>query len=115
MTQEPGLIISSDVLYGIVQVALEDVDGISCSLPPATVGEFLGGRKSRSIEVERREEEVWVDLTVAVTFGKVIPDVARQAQRAVREALISMTNLKVASVNVSVEGVELAEGALTSG
>ncbi len=115
MTESTDLDISADVLYGIVQLALEDVDGVRPIQPPARVGEFLGGRRSRGITVEREGDEVWVDLTLAVTYGKVIPKVAVAAQRAVREAVTSMTGLQVPSVNVAVEDVELADEELPSG
>ncbi len=115
MSENTELAISADVLYGIVQLALEDVDGVRPIQPPARVGEFLGGRRSRGITVEREGDEVWVDLTLAVTYGKVIPKVAVAAQRAVREAVTSMTGLQVPSVNVAVEDVELADEELPSG
>ncbi len=115
MSENTELAISADVLYGIVQLALEDVDGVRPIQPPARVGEFLGGRRSRGIAVERDGDEVWVDLTLAVTYGKVIPKVAVAAQRAVREAVTSMTGLEVRSVNVAVEDVELADEELPSG
>src|SRR5690554_2396780 len=109
MSENTELAISADVLYGIVQLALEEVDGVRPIQPPARVGEFLGGRRSRGIAVEREGSEVWVDLTLAVSYGKVIPKVAVAAQRAVREAVSSMTGLEVRSVSVAVEDVELAE------
>jgi len=115
MSENTELAISADVLYGIVQLALEDVDGVRPIQPPARVGEFLGGRRSRGIAVERDGDDVWVDLTLAVTYGKVIPKVAVSAQRAVREAVTSMTGLEVRSVNVAVEDVELADEELPSG
>ena len=115
MNETTDLAISPDVLYGIVQLALEEVEGVRPIQPPARVGEFLGGRRSRGIAVERDGEDVWVDLTLAVTYGKVIPKVAVAAQRAVREAVTSMTGLDVKSVNVAVEEVELAEEDLTRG
>ena len=53
--------------------------------------------------------EVSVALTVAVDYGVEIPKLARAAQRAVREAVGSMTGLGVRSVDVNVEVVELSE------
>lgn len=115
MNENTDLAISPDVLYGIVQLALEEVDGVRPIQPPARVGEFLGGRRSRGISVEREGGDVWVDLTLAVEYGKVIPKVSVAVQRAVREAVASMTGLAVASVNVAVEEVELTEEDLASG
>lgn len=115
MTQSNDLAISPDVLYGIVQLALEEVDGVRPIQPPARVGEFLGGRRARGINVQREADEVWVELTLAVVYGKVIPKVARAAQRAVRESISSMTGLAVKSVSVAVEDVELVEEEPTGG
>lgn len=115
MTDSPDLAISADVLFGIAQLALEDVEGVRPIQPPARVGEILGGRRSRGIAIERDGNEVWVDLTLAVIYGKVIPEVARAAQRSVRDAVASMTGLDVRSVNVAVESVELQEDDLTRG
>ncbi len=115
MSESTDLAISPDVLYGIVQLALEEVEGVRPIQPPARVGEFLGGRRSRGITVERDEQDVWVDLTLAVEYGRVIPKVAADAQRAVREAVASMTGLDVKSVNIAVEEVDLTEEELPRG
>lgn len=115
MSDAADLAISADVLFGIVQLALEEVDGVRPIQPPPRVGEFLGGRRGRGIAIERDGDDVWVDLTLAVAYGKVIPKVALAAQRAVREAVASMTGLKVRSVNVAVEDVELTEEDLARG
>lgn len=115
MSETSDLAISPDVLYGIVQLALEEVDGVRPIQPPARVGEFLGGRRGRGIAVERDGDEVWVDLTLAVAFGKAIPKVAVAAQRAVREAISSMTGLTVKSVSVNVEDVEPEEEDIARG
>ena len=115
MTETTELAISPDVLYGIVQLALEEVEGVRPIQPPARVGEFLGCRRSKGIAVERDGQDVWVDLTLAVEYGRVIPKVAVDAQRTVREAVSSMTGLDVRSVNVAVEEVELTEEELPRG
>lgn len=106
MSATTDLAISPDVLHGIVQLALEEVAGVRPIQPPARVGEFLGGLRSRSIQVEREGDDVWVELTLSVTYGEKIPRVARAVQRAVRDAVVSMTGLTVRSVNVAVEDVE---------
>lgn len=109
MNEGRDLEISPDVLYGIAQLALERVDGVRPIQPAPRVGEILSGRRARGINIEREEADVWVDLTVAVTYGVEIPKVAAAAQRAVREAVASMAGLNVVSVDVSVESVDLEE------
>jgi len=99
--------ISQDVLFGIAQLALDQVEGVRPIAPPTRVGEFLTGRRAKGIQIERVDDEVDVALTVAMTYGAEIPKVAKRAQRSVREAVASMTGLRVRSVDVFVEAVDV--------
>ena len=101
--------ISQDVLYGIAQLALEGVDGLTPAAPPVRMGEILTGRRAKGIRIDRSDEAVRVALNVRITYGLEVPKVARQAQRAVRESVASMTGLSVSSVDVTVEAIDLPE------
>ena len=101
--------ISQDVLYGIAQLALEQVAGLTPASPPVRMGEILTGRRARGIRIERSAAAVRVALNVRVTYGLEVPKVAKAAQRAVRESVASMTGLSVASVDVTVEAIDLPE------
>ena len=110
VNQDPiDLDISQDVLYGITQLALEQVEGLTPASPPVRMGEILTGRRAKGIRLERVDETVRVALNVRVTYGLEIPKVAAAAQRAVRESVASMTGLDVASVDVTVEAIDLPE------
>jgi uncharacterized alkaline shock family protein YloU len=99
--------LGQDVLFGIAQLALEQVDGIRPLAPPARVGEFLTGRRAKGIRVEREDDTVEIDLNVTVRYGLPIPAVTAKAQRVVREAVGSMTGLQVRSVRVTVVGIDV--------
>jgi uncharacterized alkaline shock family protein YloU len=103
----PSPELGQDVLFGIAQLALEQVDGIRPLAPPARVGEFLTGRRAKGIRVEREDDVVDIDLNVTVRYGLPIPDVTAEAQRVVREAVASMTGLDVRSVRVTVVGIDV--------
>src|SRR5690625_380261 len=107
MSDEKDLAISPDVLYGISQLALEGVEGLTPAAPSPRVGEILSGRRAKGIRIERQGEKVRIALNVSVTYGKAIPEVAAQAQKAVREAVASMTGLQVETVSVQVDSVEV--------
>ena len=112
MTQpvtHPELELSPDALYGIAQLALDQVEGVRTITPPTRVGEFLTGRRAKGIVIEREDEVVSIALNVSVTYGVRVPEVAKAAQRAVREAVASMTGLTVRTVDVHVEGIDLPE------
>ncbi|MDA0700324.1 MAG: Asp23/Gls24 family envelope stress response protein [bacterium] len=107
---QPELELSADVLYGIAQLALDQVDGIRTVAPPARVGEFLTGQRAKGIAIDRDGDDLAIELNVSVTYGLRVPDVAKAAQRAVREAVASMTGLSVRSVDVHVEAIDLPAG-----
>lgn len=109
MTNTDDLDISPDVLYGIAQLALDQLEGVRPVQPAARVGEILTGRRAKGIAIEREGAEVTVALTVSVDYGVEIPKAAKAAQRSVREAVASMTGLAVKSVIVNVEAVDLGE------
>lgn len=104
-TSTPEL--GQDVLFGIAQLALEQVDGLAPLAPPARVGEFLTGRRAKGIRIERDDDAVDIDLNVTVRYGLEIPRVAARAQAVVREAVTSMTGLRVRAVRVTVVGIDL--------
>ena len=107
MSERNDLELSQDVLYGIAQLALDQVEGVRPIAPPTRVGEFLTGRRAKGIQIAREGDEVDVELTVAMSYGAEIPRVARAAQKSVREAVASMTGLHVRSVDVNVEAVDV--------
>lgn len=107
MSEVSQLELSHDVLFGIAQLALDQVEGVRPIAPPTRVGEFLTGRRAKGIQIERDGDEVDVALTVAMTYGAEIPKVAKRAQKSVREAVASMTGLRVRSVDVYVEVVDV--------
>ncbi len=112
---QPELELSPDALYGIAQLALDGVEGVRTVTPPTRVGEFLTGRRAKGILIEREEDAVSISLNVSITYGLRVPEVARAAQLAVREAVGSMTGLQVRSVDVHVEGIDLPDEAVARG
>lgn len=109
MTDPADVAIAPDVLLGIAQLALEGIEGVKLVQSTPRMGELLAGRRTRGIAIERDASGVWIDLTVAVDYGVEIPKAASSIQRAVREAVASMTGLHVMSVSVNVDAVELGE------
>jgi uncharacterized alkaline shock family protein YloU len=108
---DPTLELSSDVLFGIAQLALDQVEGIRTVSPSARVGEFLTGRRAKGIAIERDGDDLSIELHVSMTYGFEVPKVAKATQKAVRQAVASMTGLKVRSVDVNVVGIDLPDSA----
>jgi uncharacterized alkaline shock family protein YloU len=101
--------IADEVVEIIAGLAASDVNGV-IGMSGGFVGDLahmLGRNKnlSKGVKVEVGEHEVAVDLFLIVEFGISIPDVALKVQEAVKEAIESMTGLKVVEANVHVQGV----------
>lgn len=105
-----GIKIANDVVAVIAGVAVSEVPGVA-SMSGGFAGgitEVLSGKKSLSkgIKVDADEKEVKIDVNIIVEYGTRIPDVAFEIQNRVKKSVENMTGLKVAEVNVHVQGVK---------
>ncbi|MFZ3132261.1 MAG: Asp23/Gls24 family envelope stress response protein [Desulfosporosinus sp.] len=95
-----------EVIAGLAASEVEGVVGMSGGLV-GDLAHMLGRNKnlSKGVKVEVGEHEVAVDLFIVVEYGVSIPEVALCVQESVKEAIESMTGLKVVEANVHVQGV----------
>ncbi len=95
-----------EVIAGLAASEVEGVVGMSGGLV-GDLAHMLGRNKnlSKGVKVEVGEHEVAVDLYIVVEYGVSIPEVAFSVQESVKEAIESMTGLKVVEANVHVQGV----------
>ncbi len=84
-TSQGTVTIPAGVLEQIVRRAAESVDG-------ATV-------RRRGLTLEGRR----VSLVLNARYGAVLPDLARDVQQQVRDALASMCGIETAAVDVAIE------------
>ena len=101
--------IADEVVEVIAGLAASEVGGV-VGMSGGLVGDLakmLGRNKnlSKGVKVEIGEHEVAVDLYIVVEYGVSIPEVALSVQESVKEAIESMTGLKVVETNVHVQGV----------
>lgn len=104
--------IAPEVLEVIAGMAASEVEGVA-HMSGGFVGEIAErfGRKNvaRGVRVEVGQREAAVDVSIVVKYGHRIPDVAREIQDSVRNAIESMTGLTVVEVNVHIVDVELRQ------
>jgi len=95
-----------EIIAGLAASQVEGVAGMSGGLV-GDIAEMLGRGKnlSKGVKVEVGEEEAIVNLYLIVDYGVSIPEVSLKVQAAVKEAIESMTGLKVVETNVHVQGV----------
>jgi uncharacterized alkaline shock family protein YloU len=88
--------VTAGALAQIVQRAVESVDGARVRRP------------RRGLDLRLEDGSARVDLELAVRYGIVLPDLARDVQERVAEALSRMVDLDVEAVDVSIEELEEA-------
>jgi len=86
--------VTDGALTQIVLRAVEGVDGARVRRP------------RRKVAIAIDDGHARVDMELSVVYGKVLPDVARDVQREVADALARMCDLTVDAVDVSVEELE---------
>ncbi len=99
--------ISEEVLAVIAGAAAMEVDGVS-ALGTTLTNDVaaLVTRKSvaKGVHLEVEGEAVMVDVTILVKYGYVVPEVAKNVQDAIQNAVMNTSGLDVAGVNVTVSG-----------
>jgi uncharacterized alkaline shock family protein YloU len=90
----PGVKLTDGAMTQIVVRAAEGVEGARVRRRRGKVAVAIGEGRAR------------VDLELAVEYGRVLPDVARDVQREVTDALTRMCGVTVDAVDVSVEELE---------
>ncbi|WP_054950255.1 Asp23/Gls24 family envelope stress response protein [Numidum massiliense] len=97
------------VIAGIAATETEGIAGMSGGITEELARRVSGKNASRGVNVEVGEVEAAIDLRVIVQYGAKIHEVCRELQYNVKQAVESMTGLKVVEVNVKVEGVALQD------
>lgn len=106
---EGGRIVFADeVVATIAALAVSDVDGVSAMSGGVVEGisEMLGKKNlTKGVKVEVGQEEAAVDISVNIKYGYKIKEVCEKIQLAVKNAIETMTGLKVVEINVFVQSV----------
>lgn len=102
--------ISDEVVAVIASLAASEIKGIAGMVSGVVGGiaELIGKKNlSKGVKITREENKATIELSVIVEYGAKIPDVAWELQDKVKNEVESMTGLSVATVNVSVDGVNV--------
>lgn len=103
------IIFATDVIAtiaGLAATEVEGVDSLSGTVVEGITG-MLASKKNftKGIKVDVKEEDVVLDMSVAVKYGTKIHEVCRKVQQNVKNAVETMTGLRVMTVNVAVQSV----------
>lgn len=101
--------IAPEVIEVIAGIAASEVDGVSQMRGGFAAGvvERLGKKNhGKGVRVELADDGIKVDVYCSMKFGLSIPSVAQKIQDNIREALLNMTALEAAEVNIHVVGIQ---------
>ncbi len=102
------VVFAPDVIATIASLAVADVEGVA-SMNGTVVDGLSGmlGKKSytKGVKVEIIDDTVTAELSIVAKYGFKIHEVCKQVQQAVKNAIETMTGLKVTAVNVNVQAV----------
>lgn len=104
--------IADDVVATIAVLAAVETPGVASMAGGLSEGftkRISGKNLQKGVTVEVGTAEAAIDLRVVIQYGQKIDDVCRQVQENVKEAVETMTGLKVVEVNVKVEGIAFQE------
>lgn len=100
--------IADDVVASIAGVAVSEVQGVY-GMAGGLSEIFSKKGLAKGIKVEVGEKDTKIDVNIIVEYGVRIPDVAFEIQNRVKKAVETMTGLNVSSVNIHIQGINIAE------
>lgn len=109
--QENGSVnINEDVIVAITASAVKEVEGVVDLYGNfgSDIADRLGMKNpNKGIKLVLNESSVEVECSIIALYGKPVIEIAKNVQNAVRNAIESMTGLKVDFVNVNVSGISV--------
>lgn len=94
-----------EIIAGFASIEVDGVAGMSGGFVGG-IAELLGKKNlSKGVKVDVGEKEAAIDVSIVIEYGQPIPDIANRIQLNVKQAIESMTGLKVVEVNVHIHDV----------
>ena len=110
-SEEGSLSYKRNVVLSIVKLATQEINGIaSLSKNAFSIWKKMVNKNyTHGVVIEfGQDNDVYVDVYVNVLFGYSVKDVAFRVQENIKSSIESMTDFKVAAINVNVTGVVFA-------
>lgn len=100
------IVISPRVLEVITGIAATKVDGVHSLRNKAVTDSLSKKSLGRGVYLKNEEDDtVAADIYVYLQYGVNVPAVSIAIQQAVKTAVYDMTEVKISSVNIHVEGI----------
>ncbi|MGG4000370.1 Asp23/Gls24 family envelope stress response protein [Anoxybacillus kestanbolensis] len=101
--------IAPEVIEVIAGIAASEIEGVAQMRGNFAAGvvERLGKKNhGKGVRVDLTDRGIIIDIYCVMNFGVSIPTVSQKIQENVRQALLTMTGLETAEVNVHIVGVQ---------
>jgi uncharacterized alkaline shock family protein YloU len=114
-TERGDTIISDVVVSQVAGIAAQEVEGVQMGGGTADAvrgfwDSLTGGSgEARGVTVEVGELECAIELTMAVQYGKLIPQLAEAVRRNVIDRVENLVGLRVTEVNITVTDLVLPQ------
>lgn len=112
VTENGKVVFAPDVIATIAGLAATEVEGVSGlagTVMEGISGLFTKKSMTKGVRVEVGQEEAAVDISINVNYGVRIQDVCAAVQKEIKNAIETMTALRVVEVNVMVQSVTFEE------
>ena len=96
---ESKITYSEQIIENIVLLSIAELEDVSLISPT------YGNNQSRSIRIKTTKNEITVDVNVKINYNQSISEMAYKIQDSIRHNVESMTENKIANVNIFVNGI----------
>jgi uncharacterized alkaline shock family protein YloU len=108
------LTIEDEVVAIIIGVAVREVKGIHALGPGSvrrTIAERVGAaeERTRGINVEVSDQEANMDVSLVVTYGYSIPEIASGVRQRTAERIQSLCGITAKEVNINITGIHFPQ------
>ncbi len=98
-----------EIIAGVAAIKIEGVADMSGGIVGG-ISEMLGLKSlTRGVKVQIGTAETLIDIYIVIEYGYPIPEISRQIQRSVHQAIYSMTGIHVSAVHIHIESVHFNE------
>jgi len=98
--QSGKVVYNAGIVNGIVEIAVNEVEG----------AQLVSGKR-RGISLYIEKDGIYADISVIVTYGYNVPELAFRIQQSVKQSVENMTKYKVAKIDVHIQDVVFPETA----
>jgi len=100
---------NAGIVSGIVSLAVSEVNGVALLYKNKKSLIKRGNTKKEGVKINFEKDGIYVDVSIQVYYGYNVPDIAFKIQQNIKHNVESMSEFKIANVDVHVLGIIFQE------